>query len=378
MSVPRSVSKRTNRIPGGDDLDRHDVLAGVLRRVDREEHVPVGRAGAQRLERAALAVGVVRHIDQRDRVAGPPRGGLGAAQHRPEERVRDVGDHEADRARRARAQRAGRYVGAVAELLGSAAHGSVRARGDPSSGLAGQHQRDRRLRHAGAARDIDARDSRIRSSDEMDTTTSMSDLVEEVVPLRGRDLRLMRPRDTEALLDEEAFDRDEFLPYWAELWPSSLALARMIAGRALRGARTLELGCGLGLPSIAAALAGGRVLATDWSPEAVAMTARQRRAQRSASSRRWCARGRRPARCSSARRGTSCSPRTCSTSPATRTRCSRSSRASGREVWLGRPRPRAVGRVPRGGAERLDDHDEARRRSSPTARCTGCGGFARA
>jgi predicted nicotinamide N-methyase len=101
----------------------------------------------------------------------------------------------------------------------------------------------------------------------------MSDLVEEVVPLRGRDLRLMRPRDTEALLDEEAFDRDEFLPYWAELWPSSLALARMIAGRALRGARTLELGCGLGLPSIAAALAGGRVLATDWSPEAVAMTA---------------------------------------------------------------------------------------------------------
>jgi predicted nicotinamide N-methyase len=107
----------------------------------------------------------------------------------------------------------------------------------------------------------------------MDTTTSMSDLVEEVVPLRGRDLRLMRPRDTEALLDEEAFDRDEYLPYWAELWPSSLALARMIAGRALRGARTLELGCGLGLPSIAAALAGGRVLATDWSPEAVAMTA---------------------------------------------------------------------------------------------------------
>ena len=99
------------------------------------------------------------------------------------------------------------------------------------------------------------------------------DLVEEVVPLRGRDLCLLRPRDSEALLDEEAFEHEEFLPYWAELWPSSLALARAIAGRALRGARTLELGCGLGLPSIAAALAGGRVLATDWSEEAVAMTA---------------------------------------------------------------------------------------------------------
>ena len=101
----------------------------------------------------------------------------------------------------------------------------------------------------------------------------MDDLVEEVVPIGGRDLRLLRPRDAESLLDEQAFEREEFLPYWAELWPSSLALARAIAGRALRGARTLELGCGLGLPSIVAALAGGRVLATDWSAESVAMTA---------------------------------------------------------------------------------------------------------
>jgi predicted nicotinamide N-methyase len=100
----------------------------------------------------------------------------------------------------------------------------------------------------------------------------MDDVVEEVVALDGRDLRLLRPRDAEALLDEHAFEHEEFLPYWAELWPSSLALARTLAGRALRGARTLELGCGLGLPSIAAALAGGRVLATDWSPDAVAMT----------------------------------------------------------------------------------------------------------
>jgi len=98
----------------------------------------------------------------------------------------------------------------------------------------------------------------------------MDDVVEEVVAIDGRDLR--RPRDAEALLDEDAFEHEEYLPYWAELWPSSLALARTVAARALRGARTLELGCGLGLPSIAAALAGGRVLATDWSPDAVAMT----------------------------------------------------------------------------------------------------------
>ena len=102
----------------------------------------------------------------------------------------------------------------------------------------------------------------------------VEDLVEEVVGVAGRDLRILRPRDSEALLSEEAFEHEEFLPYWAELWPSATALARAIGGRALKGARTLELGCGLGLPSLAAAVAGGRVLATDWSAEAVAMAAR--------------------------------------------------------------------------------------------------------
>ena len=90
--------------------------------------------------------------------------------------------------------------------------------------------------------------------------------------IAGRDLALLRPRDAEALLSEEAFEREEFLPYWAELWPSSLALARFIGARALKGARVVELGCGLGLPSLAAAVAGGRVLATDWAPDAIATT----------------------------------------------------------------------------------------------------------
>jgi predicted nicotinamide N-methyase len=97
----------------------------------------------------------------------------------------------------------------------------------------------------------------------------VEDLVEESVPLRGAVLQVLRPRDAEALLDERAFEHEEFLPYWAELWPSGVALARRVAARALKGARVLELGCGLGLPSLAAALAGGRVLATDWSPQAI-------------------------------------------------------------------------------------------------------------
>ena len=98
-----------------------------------------------------------------------------------------------------------------------------------------------------------------------------------MVSLAGRDVRLLRPRDADALTSQEDFERDEFLPYWADLWPSARALAAVIAARALRGARTLELGCGLGLPSIAAALAGGRVLATDWAADAIEATERNAR-----------------------------------------------------------------------------------------------------
>jgi predicted nicotinamide N-methyase len=101
----------------------------------------------------------------------------------------------------------------------------------------------------------------------------MIDSVEELVPLPVGEVALTRPRDAEALLSEEQFEHEEFLPYWAELWSSGVALAHDVSRRSLRGAAVLELGCGLGLPSIAAALAGGRVLATDWSEDAVAMTA---------------------------------------------------------------------------------------------------------
>jgi predicted nicotinamide N-methyase len=79
-------------------------------------------------------------------------------------------------------------------------------------------------------------------------------VIEQIVALPGRDLELLRPGGSE---------------YWAELWPSAEALARTLADRALRGRRVLEIGCGLGLPSLAAAAAGGRVLASDRAPDAV-------------------------------------------------------------------------------------------------------------
>src|SRR5581483_8450832 len=94
-------------------------------------------------------------------------------------------------------------------------------------------------------------------------------LVEERVVLGGRELVLRRPAAAEALVCEDAFARDEFLPYWAEVWPSGVALARHLELRPLGGLRLLELGCGLGLPSLAAAVGGARVLATDWAEDAL-------------------------------------------------------------------------------------------------------------
>ena len=102
-----------------------------------------------------------------------------------------------------------------------------------------------------------------------------ADLVEETLQLAGREIRLLRPRDGDALLDEvlaEDDPADDRLPFWAELWPSGSALAAVVAGRSLAGTRVLELGCGLGLVSVVAAASGAEVLAADQSAEAVAFT----------------------------------------------------------------------------------------------------------
>jgi len=97
------------------------------------------------------------------------------------------------------------------------------------------------------------------------------ELIEDTVEVAGRRLLLRRPPDPEALIDEHAFEHEEFLPYWAELWPSGLALAERVAGLPLEGRRVVELGCGLGLPSLTATIVGAAVLATDWAPDAIAL-----------------------------------------------------------------------------------------------------------
>jgi Rrf2 family protein len=91
----------------------------------------------------------------------------------------------------------------------------------------------------------------------------LTGLAESTVEVGPRTYRITHPVSADDLIDEEDFDRDERLPYWAELWPSAVALARYLSERDLGSKRVIELGCGVGLPTILALARGADVLATD-------------------------------------------------------------------------------------------------------------------
>jgi len=75
-------------------------------------------------------------------------------------------------------------------------------------------------------------------------------------------------KDAAALLDDaelvREFEKTDRLPYGFELWPAALMLAEhLYRGEPGQGRRAIELGCGVGLVSIAAARTGWRIVATD-------------------------------------------------------------------------------------------------------------------
>jgi predicted nicotinamide N-methyase len=100
------------------------------------------------------------------------------------------------------------------------------------------------------------------------------ELVTQEVELPGGPLRILQPRESAELPDDGPVEWAPLVPYWSVLWRSGLALARELDGQALGGTRVVELGCGLAVPSLAAARAGASVLATDADPEALDLVAR--------------------------------------------------------------------------------------------------------
>ena len=98
------------------------------------------------------------------------------------------------------------------------------------------------------------------------------ELAQTELTIAGKDYRLLRPRNVDDLISEEDFAIDERIPYWADVWPSARILAQHIAQYDGCGRRLLELGCGIGLPSIVAANCGYEALATDYYAEALEFT----------------------------------------------------------------------------------------------------------
>ncbi|MCG8533108.1 MAG: 50S ribosomal protein L11 methyltransferase [Desulfovibrionales bacterium] len=94
------------------------------------------------------------------------------------------------------------------------------------------------------------------------------------ITLCGRTWTLDRAADLETLWDamgDDDLDDDERLPYWTELWPSSLVLGEHLFAHKddIAGKTCLDIGCGLGLTAIVASWLGANVVAMDYEFEAL-------------------------------------------------------------------------------------------------------------
>ncbi len=98
-------------------------------------------------------------------------------------------------------------------------------------------------------------------------------------------IRLARPADPDQLLDDpgvlEWNRRDDYMPYWAYLWPGAYLLAERLAcgagldpNLAAAPPEALEIGCGLGLAGLVALASGARVQFTDYDPAPLRFVAR--------------------------------------------------------------------------------------------------------
>lgn len=101
-------------------------------------------------------------------------------------------------------------------------------------------------------------------------------LTRERVSLPGTDttLDVIRPCELEKLLDQSAEDPEQNLPYWAEIWPSGVALATAILRQPELVADTpvLELGSGVGITAAIATDQHARLVATDYASESLILT----------------------------------------------------------------------------------------------------------
>ena len=107
----------------------------------------------------------------------------------------------------------------------------------------------------------------------------------ETVLVEGRTFLMNRPGDSDLLLDHPAirsfFAADEYMPYWADIWPAARMLAKVVLREPWENFplasgdkfEVLEVGCGLGLPGLAALARGLRVVFSDYDLTALRFAA---------------------------------------------------------------------------------------------------------
>ncbi len=98
-------------------------------------------------------------------------------------------------------------------------------------------------------------------------------LAEATYRVANFSLRITSVADSYRLLERispEAFVKDEQMPYWAEIWPSSFVLSNYLVREiGVAGQRGIELGAGVGLVSVALRKSGAHVFVTDYATEAL-------------------------------------------------------------------------------------------------------------
>jgi ETFB lysine methyltransferase len=109
-------------------------------------------------------------------------------------------------------------------------------------------------------------------TDSVESILSRFEVTKTEVAIDDEIFFIVHPKDPESLIDEAAFNRDERLPYWADVWPSSIALALAVRSMNGAGLNFLELGCGSGLVATVAQRSGFDVTASDYYDDALAFT----------------------------------------------------------------------------------------------------------
>ena len=111
---------------------------------------------------------------------------------------------------------------------------------------------------------------------------SPEDWIIEPYQFGSHRIRLAQPRLPDRLLDDplvlQASAENDYMPYWAYVWPGALLLAEYVLKRTWpEGTRAIEIGCGLGLAGLAGLVAGLHVTFTDYSPAALALASHNAR-----------------------------------------------------------------------------------------------------